>query len=79
MYHTGRLYTDIVTLGKLKHKKITTITTGCGVIYRKETFMKHLSSEYHNKIIIAYLKKIEGIKQSDTTPLANYISKANGS
>ena len=41
--------------------------------------MKHLSSEYHNKFIIAHLKKIEGIKQSDTTPLANYISKANGS
>ena len=33
--------------------------------------MKHLSSEYHKKCINAYQKKIEGIKQSDKTPLAN--------
>ena len=39
--------------------------------------MKNISSEYHNKCIIAYQKKIEGIKQSDKTPLENYISKAN--
>ena len=39
--------------------------------------MKHPSSEYHNKCIIAYQKKIEEIKQSDKTPLSNYISKAN--
>ena len=39
--------------------------------------MKHLSSKYHNKCIISYQKKSEGIKQSDKTPLANYISKAN--
>ena len=39
--------------------------------------MKHLSSEYHNKFIIAYQKNSEGVKQSDNTPLANYISKAN--
>ena len=40
------------------------ITTNGSVIYRKETIMKHLSSEYHNKCIIAYQKKIEGIQQS---------------
>ena len=39
--------------------------------------MKHLSSEYHNKYNNAYQKKIEGIQQSDNTPLENYISKAN--
>ena len=39
--------------------------------------MKHLSSKYHNKCIISYQQKIEGIKQSDKTPLSNYISKAN--
>ena len=39
--------------------------------------MKHLSSEYHTKFIIAYQKNIEGIKQSDKTTQANYISKAN--
>ena len=39
--------------------------------------MKNLSSDYHNKYINAYQKKIEGIKQSDKTPLANYISNAN--
>ena len=33
----------------------------------------HLSSEYHKKCIIAYQKNSEGIKQSDNTPLANYI------
>ena len=27
--------------------------------------MKHLSSEYHTKYIIAYQKNIEGIKQLD--------------
>ena len=35
--------------------------------------MKHLSSEYHKKSIIAYQKKIEGIKKSDKTQLADYI------
>ena len=39
--------------------------------------MKHLRSEYHKIYIVAYQKKIEVIKQSDKTPLANYISKAN--
>ena len=39
--------------------------------------MKHPISEYHNKCSIAYQKKIEGIKQSVNTPLANYISKEN--
>ena len=39
--------------------------------------MKYLSSEYHNKCIIAYQKKIERIKQSDKIQLTNYISKAN--
>ena len=39
--------------------------------------MKHLSSEYPKICIIAYQKKIEVIKQSDKTPLVNYISKAN--
>ena len=39
--------------------------------------MKHLSSEYHEICIIAYQKNIEVIKQSDKTPLTNYISKAN--
>ena len=39
--------------------------------------MKHLISEYHKKRGIAYQKKIEMIKQSDNTLLANYISKAN--
>ena len=39
--------------------------------------MKHLSSEYHNKLINAYQQKIKGIKQLDKTPLANYISKEN--
>ena len=39
--------------------------------------MKHLISEYHNKCIIAYQKKIEGIKRSNKTPLSNYILKAN--
>ena len=39
--------------------------------------MKHLSSEYHKKCIIAYQINIEGIQQSDNTPLANYISKKN--
>ena len=31
--------------------------------------MKHHSSEYHKKCIIAYQKNIEGIKQLDETPL----------
>ena len=39
--------------------------------------MKHLSSEYHKKCINVYQNKIEGIQQSDKTPPANYISKAN--
>ena len=39
--------------------------------------MNHLSTEYHNKFIIAYEKNIEGIKQLNKTPQANYISKAN--
>ena len=39
--------------------------------------MKHLRSEYHKICIIYYQKKIEVIKQSDKTPLANYISKVN--
>ena len=39
--------------------------------------MKQLSYEYHNKFIIDYQKKIEGVKQSDKALLANYISKAN--
>ena len=39
--------------------------------------MKHISSEYHKKCIIAYQKNIEGIKQLYKTPQANYISKAN--
>ena len=39
--------------------------------------MKHLNSEYHQICIIDYQKKIEVIKQSDKTPLSNYISKAN--
>ena len=39
--------------------------------------MKHLSSKYHNKCIISCQKKIEGIKQSDKTPLSNNISKVN--
>ena len=39
--------------------------------------MNHLSSEYHNKFIIAYEKNIEGIKKLNKTPQANYISKAN--
>ena len=39
--------------------------------------MKHLSSEYHKRCIIYYQNNIEVIKQSDKTPLANYISKAN--
>ena len=73
-----RRVSDIVTL---QNTIRSSITTYCGVIYRKDTFMKHLSSEYHNKFIIAYLQNIEGIKQSDKTPLANYsyiyISKAN--
>ena len=55
----------------------TSITTYCGVIYRKENIMKHLSSEYHKQFIIAYQKNIEGIKKSDKTTQANYISKAN--
>ena len=38
--------------------------------------MKYQSSEYHKKCIITYHKNIEGIKQSDKTPLENYISKA---
>ena len=37
--------------------------------------MKHLSSEYHKKCIIAYQKEIEGVKQSDKTSQANYILK----
>ena len=39
--------------------------------------MKHLSSEYYKKCSIAYQTNIEGITQSDKTPQANYISKAN--
>ena len=39
--------------------------------------MKHLSSEYNKKCIIAYQKKIEGIQKSDKKPLGNYISQAN--
>ena len=39
--------------------------------------MKHLSSEYHKLCIIDYQKNIEVIKQSDKTPLENYVSKAN--
>ena len=57
-----------------KHKKNT---NNQPIIYRKETIMKHLSSEYHKKCNNAYQKKIEGIRQSDKIPLANYISKAN--
>ena len=53
------------------------ITTYCGVIYRKDTIMKHISSAYHNKCIMYFQQNIEGIKQSDETPQANYISKAN--
>ena len=39
--------------------------------------MKHLSSEYHKKFIITYQQNSQGVKQSDKTPLANYIPKAN--
>ena len=39
--------------------------------------MKHIRSEYHNKFIISYQKKIERITQLDKTPQTNYISKAN--
>ena len=40
--------------------------------------MKHLSYEYHKKMYYSLSQKnIEGIKQPDKTPLANYISKAN--
>ena len=39
--------------------------------------MKHLSYEYHKKCIIAYEKNIEGIKQLDKTPQANYISNSD--
>ena len=35
--------------------------------------MKHLSSEYHKKCNNSYQNKIEGITQSDKTPLENYI------
>ena len=67
-------FPDIVTLLSTIRSPIA---TDCGVIYRKETIMKHLSSEYHNKCIISYQKKIEGTRQSDKTPLSNYISKDN--
>ena len=39
--------------------------------------MKYLSSKYHKKCIIAYQKKIEGIKTTDKTQLTHSISKAN--
>ena len=55
-------FPDIVTLLSTIRSPIT---TDCGVIYKKDTIMKHLSYEYHNKFIITYQKKIEGIKQSD--------------
>ena len=35
--------------------------------------MKQLSSEYHKQSIIAYQKKIVGVKQSYKAPLENYI------
>ena len=53
------------------------ITTDCDIIYIKDGIMKYLSSEYHNKYIIAHQKKIERIKQSDKIQLINYILKAN--
>ena len=47
-------FPDIVTLISTRRSPIT---TDCGVIYRKYTIMKYLSSEYHNKFTIAYQKK----------------------
>ena len=67
-------FPDIVTLLTTRRSPIT---TECYIIYIKETIMKYLSSEYHNKCIIAYQKNIERIKQSDKTQLTNYISKSN--
>ena len=61
------------TMRTLLSTIISPITTDCDVIYRKETITKHIISEYHNKCIIDYQKKIEGIKQSDKTLLSNYI------
>ena len=67
-------FPDIVTLLSTIRPPITTY---CCVICRKETIMKHLSSEYHKQCYNAYKKKIEWIIKSDKTPLANYISKEN--
>ena len=67
-------FRDIVKLlSKIRSPKATDF----GVIYRKDTIMKHLSSEYYKKIYYCLSKKIDGIKKSDKTPLTNYISKEN--
>ena len=64
------VFLDIIILPSTRRSPIT---TDCGIIYRKQTIINHLSSEYHNKCIIAYQKEIEWIKQSYKTSQANYI------
>ena len=70
--YNAEVYRYIVTL---LITRLLSISTYCGVTYRKETIIKHISSAYHKQFIISYQQKIEGIKQSGKTQQSNYISK----